>query len=94
MPERVFQWKVEPEGPAAYLRVKRGKTKAGKGVYERRRPFISMVFSGTEAAYEVLTSKIDMVEAIKQNKLIVEGSPEYGKDLGNIMKKIEAMVAK
>ncbi|HOX39971.1 MAG TPA: SCP2 sterol-binding domain-containing protein [Candidatus Brocadiia bacterium] len=92
MPDRIFQWTVKPDGPHAWLRVKRGKTKAGKGLYARRRPFITMVFSDTEAAFQVLTSQVDMVEAIKDNKLVVEGSPEYGKDLGNIMKKIEAMV--
>jgi putative sterol carrier protein len=93
MPDRIFQWSVSPDGPAVYLRVKKGKTKAGKGFYTRRKPFVHMMFAGTEGAFLVLTGQIDNVEAMKLGYLVVDGSPEYGKDISTIMKKIEAMVA-
>jgi len=93
MPDRIFQWSVSPNGPAVYLRVKKGRTKAGKGYYTRRKPFVHMIFSGTEGAFMVLTGQIDNVEAMKLGYLVVDGSPEYGKDISSIMKKIEAMVS-
>ncbi len=52
-----------------------------------------MMFSGTEGAFLVLTGQIDNVEAMKLGYLVVDGSPEYGKDISTIMKKIEAMVS-
>ena len=93
MPDRIFQWSVSPDGPAVYLRVKKGRIKAGKGYYTRRKPFVHMMFSGTEGAFLVLTGQIDNVEAMKLGYLVVDGSPEYGKDISSIMKKIEAMVS-
>jgi hypothetical protein len=93
MPDRVFQWSVEANGPAAYLRVKDGRTKAGRGIYTRRRPFVHMIFASIDSAFLVLTGQIDNVEAMKQNQLIVDGSPEYGKDISSIMKKIESLIA-
>ena len=93
MPDRIFQWSVAPDGPAAYLRIKKGRTKAGKGLYTRRKPFVHMLFSGNEGAFQVLTGQIDNVEAMKLGYLTVDGSPEYGKDIASFMKKIEAMVS-
>lgn len=93
MPDRIFQWSVKPDGPAVYLRVKKGRTKAGKGLYTRRKPFVHMIFSGMEGAFLVLTGQIDNVEAMKMGHLTVDGSPEYGKDVASIMKRIEAMVS-
>jgi hypothetical protein len=90
MPDRVIQWSCLPDGPFAYLRIKYGKTKAGRGVYTRRRPFIDMQFNGVDAAIQVLTNQVDLVQAIVDGKLNQEGSPEYGKDLGAFMLKIDA----
>ncbi len=93
MPDRIFQWSVEPDGPAVYLRIKHGRTKAGKGLYTRRRPFVHMRFTSMDSAFEVLTGQIDNVEAMKIGKLIVEGSPEHGKEISGIMKNIESMIS-
>ncbi len=93
MPDRIFQWSVAPDGPAVYLRIKKGRTKAGKGLYTKRKPFVHMIFYGTEGAFLVLTGEIDNVEAMKLGHLTVDGSPEYGKDIASIMKRIEAMVS-
>lgn len=93
MPDRIFQWSVQPDGPAAYLRACRGRTKAGKGLYTRRRAFVHMMFQSSEAAFLVLTGQIDNVEAMKLGYLVIDGSPEYGKEISVIMKKIEGMIS-
>ncbi|MGE5396316.1 MAG: hypothetical protein ACM3MK_02125 [Chitinophagales bacterium] len=92
MPDRIFQWSVPPDGPSAYLRVCKGKTKAGKGLYTRRKPFVHMMFTSIDAAFLILTSQIDNVEAMKEGMLVIEGSPEYGKDISAIMMKIDGML--
>ena len=92
MPDRIFQWSVEG-GPAVYLRIKRGRTKAGKGIYTRKRPFVHMKFSSIDSAFDVLTGQVDNVEAMKDGRLVVEGSPEHGKEITGIMRRIESMIA-
>ncbi|HCC32669.1 MAG TPA: hypothetical protein DEQ28_02025 [Clostridiales bacterium] len=93
MPDRIFQWSVEPDGPAAYLRVCQGKTRAGKGLYPGRRPFVHMRFESVDDAFLVLTGQVDNVEAMRRGMLVVDGSPEYSKDISAIMKRIEALIA-
>lgn len=93
MPDRIFQWSVQSGEPAAYLRISKGRTKAGKGIYGRRRPFVHMIFSSMDAAYLVLTSQVDNNEAMRDGLLVVDGSPEHGKDISTIMKNIESMIA-
>jgi hypothetical protein len=90
MPDRVVQWSCLPDGPYAYLRIKYGKTKAGRGLYTRRRPFIDMQFNGVDSAVKVLTTQVDLVKAIIDGDLVQEGSPEYGKDFGKFMLTIDA----
>ncbi len=92
MPDRVIQWTCLPDGPYAYLRIKFGKTKAGRGLYTRRRPFIDMQFMGVDNAIKVLTNQVDLVQAIVLGYLAQEGSPEYGKDLGKFMLTIDAWI--
>lgn len=91
-PERIYQWSVEPEGIACYLRVKAGKTKAGRGYYTRRKPFVHMKFAGIEGALPVLTNKVDTVQAMTQGLVDNEGSPEYGGQVGDFMLKIAQML--
>ncbi len=92
-PDRIYQWSVLPDGPHAYLRMKAGKTKAGRGLYTRRRPFVHMKFDGLEGAFAVLTSQVDTVEAVKVGHLELDGSPEYAKEIGVFMKRIEGLIA-
>lgn len=91
-PDRVYQWKVEGGGPAAYLRMKAGKTKAGRGTYTRRRPFVLMRFPDIEGAYQVLTSKVPLVEAVKNGYVVTEGAMEYSKEIGLHMQFIEELM--
>jgi hypothetical protein len=90
-PDRVYQWIIEG-GPSAYLRMKAGKSKAGRGVYTRRRPFVLMKFPDTEGAYQVLTSKVALVEAVKQGYVVTEGAMEYSKEIGICMQTVEELM--
>jgi hypothetical protein len=91
-PDRVYQWLVEGGGPSAYLRMKAGKTKAGKGQYKRRRPFVLMRFPNIEGAYQVLTSAVPLVEAVKEGHVVPEGAMEYSKEIGLHMQFIEELM--
>jgi hypothetical protein len=90
-PERVFQWTVTGGGPAAYLRIRGGLSKSGRGTYGRRRPYVHMIFPDMDGAFDVLTQKVGTVEAIKEGKLRLEGAMEGGKDLGLFMQRVEAL---
>ncbi|MFW5879031.1 MAG: hypothetical protein ACOCVR_04350 [Myxococcota bacterium] len=89
-PDRVFQFTVEG-GPAVYLRMKAGKSKAGLGTYRRRRPYVHMLFSDIDGAFEVLTQRVGTVEAVKKGYLRMEGAMEGGKDIGNFMQRLDAL---
>jgi hypothetical protein len=90
-PERIYQITVD-EHIAAYLRVKAGRSKAGRGVYQRRRPFVHMRFNGVEGAYPIVMKRVDMVAAVRQGLLSIEGSPEYAGNLGDFMMRIQALI--
>lgn len=90
-PERIYQITVD-DGIAAYLRVKAGKSKAGRGVYARRRPFVHMKFNGVEGAMPVVLNDVDMVTAVRKGYLVVEGSPEYGANIGDFMVRIQELI--
>ncbi len=90
-PDRIYQWTVK-DGPAAYLRVKGGKTKAGRGVYERKRPFVLMAFKDIQGAFMVLTSQAELVEAVSKGFVVTEGALEYSKDIGEYMQRIELLL--
>lgn len=91
-PDRIFQWIVEGEPDhAAYLRVKNGKSKAGRGVYKRRRPFVLMKFPNIDGAYKVLTSEVPLVEAVSRGLVVTEGAMEGSKEIGYHMQRIEEL---
>jgi len=90
-PDRIFQLTVENGGPAAYLRIKAGRSKAGRGTYTRRRPYVHMIFPDSEGAFDVLTQRVSNVEAVRLGKLRMEGAMEGGKEIGLLMQRIEAI---
>ena len=92
-PLRIYQWSCEPEGIASYLKIKAGRSKAGRGYYERRKPFVHIRFSGAEAAIPVLSNSVDMVKAMAEGILTVEGSPEYAAAIGTFMVRIATMLS-
>ncbi len=92
-PDRVYQMSVDKEEDmAGYVRVKAGKTKAGRGFYTRRRPFVHIRFAGVDEALPILLNDIAFVEAVGRNLVTIEGSPEYGANLNDFMQRIQALV--
>jgi len=91
-PDRIYQMSIDPDGPAAYLRVKGGQTKAGRGFYTRKAPFVHMRFNGLEGAYKVLAENKDTVSATVDGDIKLEGSPEYAGVLGSFMFRIQDML--
>lgn len=90
-PDRVYAWAVDgyPE-VSAFLRVKAGKTRSGRGVYKRAMPFFTMRFDSLPSALGILLSTDDMLESTKQGKLIMDGAPEFGGQIGEFMMQVGA----
>ncbi len=91
-PDRIYQITVDGTDIAAYLRVKAGKSKAGRGVYTRKRPFIHMQFHGIEGALAVLLRDVEFVEGVAKGFVTIEGAPEYAAQLNDFMQRIQAML--
>ncbi len=91
-PDRVFQWAVEghPEC-TAYMRVKAGKTRAGRGEYKRSKPFFCMKFDTAAHALMILLGTGDMLQMTKDKQLIMEGAPEFGAKIGDYMMIVGAL---
>ena len=85
-PDRVYAWAVDgyPE-VSAFLRVKAGKTRSGRGTYKRAMPFFTMRFDSLPSALGILLSTDDMLESTKRGKLIMDGAPEFGAQIGAYM---------
>lgn len=91
-PDRIYQLSMQPEGPAAYLRVKAGKSKSGHGLYDRKAPFIHMMFNGLDGAFKVLAENKETVQAMRDGDVKVEGSPEYAGGMGSFMVRIQGLL--
>ena len=91
-PERIYQWSVDGEDIACYLKVKAGKSKAGRGQYTRRTAFVHTKFRSIDDAIPLLANEIDTVEAMRQGLVSVEGSPEYGGQASDFMLRIANML--
>lgn len=85
-PDRVYALAVNGhEEISAYIRIKAGKSKAGRGIYKRAMPFFTLRFRDLPAALGTLMSIDDMLEAVKAGKIIMEGAPEFGGQFGEYM---------
>jgi hypothetical protein len=91
-PERVYQWTVADTGTGAYLRMQRGRTRAGRGIYARRRPFVSYTFPTTDAAYRVLTAQGSQMASVARGDVIPEGSPEYSRAISIQLQRIDRLL--
>ncbi|HHU43560.1 MAG: hypothetical protein QM214_00620 [Bacillota bacterium] len=87
-PDRIYQFIVgdlkEPK-IACYLRVKGGKSKAGRGVYQRKNPFVCFHFFSIDGAISTLLRKKEFVESVEAGDVEIIGAPEYGAQLNDIM---------
>lgn len=91
-PERVYQWTVAREGIGAYLRMARGRVKAGRGAYPHREPFIHFVFPDAVAALEVLTATGSQVDSVRQGRIRTLGSPEYTRKISLLLQKVDELL--
>ncbi|MDR1628775.1 MAG: hypothetical protein LBS36_00960 [Oscillospiraceae bacterium] len=88
-PDRVYSWAVDGEPTcSAYLRVKAGKTRAGRGTYKRALSFFTMRFDSLDSALAILLGTGDMLQYTRQAKLIMDGAPEFGAQIGDFMLKV------
>ena len=85
-PDRVYALAVNGHDEiSAYIRIKAGKSKAGRGTYKRAMPFFTLRFRDLPSALGTLMSIDDMLEAVKAGKIIMEGAPEFGGQFGEYM---------
>jgi hypothetical protein len=94
-PDRIYQFLVDggPEpAAAAYLRVKAGKSKSGRGVYARRSPFVLFHFFSVSGALKVLLKDVGFVEGVEQGCVEIVGSPEYAMYLNDFMSILQGML--
>lgn len=91
-PDRVYAFAVDgyPQ-VAAYIRIKAGKSRAGRGEYKRAMPFFTLRFNSLDSALGILMSIDDMLESTKQGKLIMDGGPEFGAQIGAFMLEVGAL---
>ena len=83
-PERVYQWTVEREKIAVWLRMYQGKVKAGNGVYPHRAPFVHFVFRDVDAALDVFGASEHM-SGVRDGAVQTLGSPEYTRKVAYLM---------
>ncbi len=85
-PDRVYAWRVigHPE-LSAYIRVKAGKSKSARGEYKRSKPFFTMAFDTIPSALGILLQTDDLFQATAEGRLIMEGAPEFGAEIGDFM---------
>ncbi len=91
-PDRCYQWEVagHPEC-TAYIRVKAGKSRAGRGEYKRAKPFFNMKFDCPTSALKILLGTGDMFQMTADQQLIMEGGPEFGVQIGDYMMTVGAL---
>ncbi len=85
-PDRVYAFAVNghPE-VSAFIRIKAGKSRAGRGEYKRAMPFFTLRFDCLDSALGTLLGTDDMLEATKAGRIIMEGGPEFGAQIGGFM---------
>lgn len=87
-PDRAYALKIKDDKQGdiqAWIRVKNGKSMSGRGEYKRSKPFLSMIFENVDYALDILMSKADMVSYMREAKLVVDGAPEFGATIGNLL---------
>ena len=70
-PDRVYAIGVDGHPDvSAYIRIKAGNSKAGRGTYKRSLPFFNMRFPTYDDALGILLGTADMLDSLKAGKLI------------------------
>ena len=85
-PDRVYALAVNDHPEAsAFIRVKAGKTRAGRGEYKRAMPFFTLRFDSYKSALGTLLGTDDMLDATKNGRIIMDGGPEFGAQFGGFL---------
>jgi len=85
-PDRVYAWAVNDKPElSAYIRVKAGNSKACRGEYKRSKPFFTMKFDSVDSALGTLLETDNIIDATVNGRLIMEGAPEFGAQIGEYM---------
>lgn len=92
-PDRVYALDIvgHPE-VAAYIRIKAGKSRAGRGMYTRAMPFFTLQFDSFDSALGILLGTDDMMDATKARRLIMDGAPEFGAQFGGFLLDVGSFV--
>lgn len=101
--DRIYQFKVGATRDAlgkeiypaiaAYLRVKSGKSKAGRGEYTRKRPFVLFDFPSPDGCLAVLSGRYEFVEAATKGCITVVGAGDsYAVQFNNLMTQLQNML--
>ncbi len=100
--DRIYQFRVGPtivDGKemfpefGAYLRVKGGKSKAGRGIYERKSPFVLLDFPNPDGCIAILSGKYAFVEAVVQGCVQIIGAGDsYAVSFNDRMMDIQNML--
>ena len=85
-PDRVYALAVNdhPE-VSAFIRIKAGKSRAGRGEYKRAMPFFTLRFDSFDSALGTLLGTSDMLEDTKAGRIIMDGGPEFGAVFGGFL---------
>lgn len=85
-PDRVYAFAVTgKEELQAHIRVRKGETVSARGECKRTAPFMCMRFDSAEHALEILMGKVEMIPYMQKGYLNVEGAPEFGASLSNLL---------
>jgi hypothetical protein len=84
-PLRVYQWSVDGTDLAAYWRVERGRSRAGRGRYAGEPAFVHVRFAGVEAAFRALAGRGSQMERLKAGDVETTGSPEYARRVTELL---------
>ena len=90
-PDRVYQWTVEREEIAVWLRMCQGRIKAGTGSYPHRAPFVHFVFPHVDAALRVFTST-EQMSGVRDGAVQTLGCPEYTRKVAGMMQAMDQLL--
>jgi hypothetical protein len=101
--DRVYQFHVGPtldkDGKeiypeiGAYLRVKYGNTKGGRGVYTRKSPFVLFEFPNPNATLQLLSGKYTFVSTVEHGFVTIIGAGDsYAVTFNDLMTKVQNML--
>lgn len=92
-PDRVYLLTLPSyENVCAFIRIKAGKSRSGRGEYKRSLPFFTMSFDSPRSALGILLEIDDMIESTVEGKLVMIGGPEFGAQFGDLMLMIGSLI--